>query len=234
VPLGAPAREQGPSFGAVLATAVASPAVPPPPPRPRIIALVGPTGAGKTTTIAKLAANREIGLGSGKAGLLGLDTYRVGAAEQLRAWAALIDLPCEIVHESADLERAMRRLQQCSTVLVDTPGRGPSRGVDAETVRGWLQRLTPDEVHLVLPAGRMPMVTRQSIEEFGSWGVTHVLPTKLDECPEDIRLFDVAIERKLPMRWMANGQEVPADLHAATALYTAAADRLQRRGKVAA
>jgi flagellar biosynthesis GTPase FlhF len=64
--------------------------------------------------------------------------------------------------------------------------------------------------------------------------VTHALPTKLDECPDDIRLFDVPIELALPMRWITNGQEVPADLQPASGLYQAAAARLQQRGKAAA
>src|SRR5690606_20794201 len=108
-------------FGATLRTPEPELAAAPVPPRPApsryvipppVIALLVPTGAGKTTTIAKLATNAQA-YGRGRVGLLGLDTYRVGAVEQLETYAQLADLPCEIVYESSDIDRGLRRLVEC-------------------------------------------------------------------------------------------------------------------------
>ena len=182
--------------------------------RPLVVALVGPTGAGKTTTLAKLAAHPKV-FGRRGVGLLTLDTYRVGAVDQLRTYADITELPLEIVHESGDLGPALRRLRSRRVVLVDTPGRGPRRGADSDLLQHWLHRVSPDEVHLVLPAGTRADVARRQIAHYVSRGATHLLATKLDEVPGDGTLFDLAAEFRLPMRWVTDGQEVPFDLHAA-------------------
>lgn len=192
----------------------------PSPLRPTIIALVGPTGAGKTTTLAKLATN-PIAFGGRPVGVLGLDTYRIGAVEQLETYAELAGLPCEVAYDHADLPRALSRLAECDVILVDTPGRGPRQSEDLATIRQWLTRLGPDEIHLVLPASMMPQVMRRTIASFSTFKVTHMLATKLDECPLDSRVFDVVARQGQAMRWYTDGQEVPADLHVAT-------DRVER------
>ncbi|HEX3929010.1 MAG TPA: hypothetical protein VHW65_13515 [Gemmatimonadales bacterium] len=188
--------------------------------RPWIVALVGPTGAGKTTTIAKLATNADGFLGS-RVGLLGLDTYRIGAVEQLETYADLANLPVEIVYSTAELAPALARLNDCEVILVDTPGRSPRNAADTETIRGWLAQIAPDEVHLTLPAGQLAAVSRRSMRSFASFGVTHLLATKLDENPTETVLFNLAAEHGRPMRWITDGQEVPADLR--TAVVPAAA-----------
>ena len=193
-------------------------------PRPWFVALVGPTGAGKTTTIAKLATSAQ-GFAGCRVGLLGLDTYRIGAAEQLSTYAELAGLPCEIVYSDAELASALRRLSDCEVVLVDTPGRGPRNADDSEIIRRWLGVIAPDEVHLALPAGQLPAVSRRLLRAFASFRCTHLIVTKLDEYPVESGVFDLALEHAHPMRWVTDGQEVPADLHSATDLLNAARDR---------
>ncbi|HVO35481.1 MAG TPA: hypothetical protein VMT21_07945 [Gemmatimonadales bacterium] len=182
--------------------------------RPLVIALVGPTGAGKTTTLAKLAAHPKV-FGRRGVGLLTLDTYRVGAVDQLRTYAEISELPLEIVHESGDLGPALRRLRSRRVVLVDTPGRGPRRSDERDLLQHWLDYVHADEVHLVLPAGTRADVARRLIAHYLARGATHLIATKLDEVPGDGTLFDLAAEVRLPMRWVTDGQEVPFDLHAA-------------------
>jgi flagellar biosynthesis protein FlhF len=202
----------------------------------RILAIVGPTGSGKTTTLAKLATHPLV-FGAKNVGLLGLDTYRVGAVEQLRTYAEIAQLACEIVYDDADLERALKRLASCRVVLVDTPGRGPARQEDQETVRRWLKRIRPDEIHLALPAVLQPSLARHLLSAYRALGITHVLPTKLDENPRDTTAFDAAVAAGLPVRWCTNGQDVPNHLRPAGRLYGQALERsgsqLQSREQVA-
>ena len=181
---------------------------------PRLVAFVGPTGVGKTTSIAKLATHPDY-FRQWRAGFLCLDTYRVGAVEQLRTYAEIAGLPLEVVYESSDLPAALRRLSDRDVVFIDTPGRGPRHHADSQQVRQWLAQLQPHETHLVLPAGLQPAVVRRTLEAYRAQGVTHLLPSKLDEVPDDWTLFDLAAEARLPMRWLADGQEVPRDLKAA-------------------
>jgi flagellar biosynthesis protein FlhF len=184
--------------------------------RPAVVAVVGPTGAGKTTTVAKLA-NHPDAFGDRAAGLLCLDTYRVGAVEQLKLYAELSGLPLEVAYESRDLAVALRRLRDCDVVLVDTAGRGPQGQGDTDATYEQLRRLAPAETHLVLPAGLQPPLARRVVEDHRERGVTHLLASKLDECPGDDTAFRLAAELGLPMRWVTDGQEVPRDLRLASA-----------------
>ena len=197
-------------------------------PGPRVIAFVGPTGVGKTTTIAKLATHPDY-LRPGRIGLLCLDTYRVGAVEQIRTYADIAGLPLEVIYESADLPRALRRLSDRDLILVDTPGRGPRLHGDTQQIRQWLAQVAPHEVHLVLPAGLQPELVRRTIASYRGQGVTHLIASKLDEAPDDWTLFDAAAEARVPMRWMSDGQDVPRDLRAAAPRLLAAVAALRVR-----
>ncbi len=195
---------------------------------PQLIAFVGPTGVGKTTTIAKLATHPDY-LKGRKVGLLCLDTYRVGAIEQIRAYAEIAALPLEVVYEGSDLAPAMRRLGDRDVILVDTPGRGPRAQADAQQVKQWLSQLQPAETHLVLQSGLQRAVADRMIEAHRAHGITHLVATKLDEAPDDWTLFDAAAEARLPMRWVSDGQEVPKDLRPAAQRLLAAVAALRLR-----
>ena len=182
--------------------------------RTHVVALVGPTGAGKTTTIAKLATHPQA-FGGRRVGMLCLDTYRIGGVEQSRQYAELARLPFEVVWEAKDIARAMRRLRECAVVLVDTPGRGPRAAGDLREMQERLLEIAPHEVHLVLPAGLQRSLARGVVSAHLPLGVTHLLPTKLDEYPDERGLFELARQFALPMRWLADGQEVPRDLQVA-------------------
>jgi flagellar biosynthesis protein FlhF len=176
-----------------------------------VVALVGPTGAGKTTTLAKIAVNPEA-FGRRRAGLLTLDTYRAGAVEQLEAYASAAGLPCESVYDPSEIDDAMRRLADCDVILVDTPGRGPRTTSDAGTWRAALRKLRPDEVHLCIPASWRLDLAAAARENFTPLGVTHALVTKLDEVPADATIASLASALDLPARWVTDGQEIPSDL----------------------
>ena len=182
--------------------------------RPFVLALVGPTGAGKTTTCPKLA-HHALAFAGRKVGFLNLDTFRVGAVEQSKHWAELARVPVETVWERSEISRAMHRLRDREVILVDTPGRGPRAASDLAEVQARLLEIATDEVHLVVPAGLQQAVMRRTFTAYLPLGVTHVLPTKLDDHPDERVVFEAASQFGLPMRWLTDGQEVPGDLHAA-------------------
>jgi flagellar biosynthesis protein FlhF len=179
--------------------------------RPIVLALVGPTGAGKTTTIAKLANHPDVFRGCA-VGLICLDTYRVGGIEQARIYAEISGLPMEVAYESGEIEGVLRRLNDRAVLLVDTPGRGPRGKEDVASTIALIQRLRPSEVHLTIPAGLHPRQIQRQIAAYRPFGITHLLATKIDECPEDDGLFRIAKDQGLSVRWFTDGQEVPMDL----------------------
>lgn len=182
--------------------------------RPLVVALVGPTGAGKTTTLAKLAVHPGA-FGGWRVGLLTIDTFRTGALEQLEGYARVMGLPLEVVYASDEVGPALERLASCDVVLVDSPGRSPK---NPEQNQAWMELLTeigPDEVHLVVPAPMRLDAAVAALDSYDALGITHLLLTKLDEVVEDAGVADAAVEMRLQTRWVTDGQEIPVDLHAA-------------------
>lgn len=182
--------------------------------RRRVVALVGPTGVGKTTTIAKLAAQYRL-REAHSVGLVTVDTYRIAAVEQLRTYADILDLPLEVVSSPKEMHAALRRLTHCDLVLVDTAGRGPRDDVRLHELRAYLHEARVDDVHLVLASGASPSQLALASERFGVAGVTAVLLTKLDEAPALGCLYPWLSRLGLPLSYLATGQNVPQDLEPA-------------------
>lgn len=178
-----------------------------------MIAFVGAPGAGKTTSLAKVALNGAVFRGE-RVGLLSLDTYRVGAIEQIRQYADIAALPLEVAYDSGDVAGALRRLEGCDTILVDTPGRKAGDAANLEW-RAVLRTLDADEVHLVMPAGMRTDVALGLKRALEPCGLTHTLLTKLDEVPGEAGVGTLAERIGLPVRWVCDGQEVPFDLRPA-------------------
>jgi flagellar biosynthesis protein FlhF len=181
---------------------------------PLIVALVGPTGSGKTTTVAKLATHPRV-FGNRRVGLLCLDTFRIGGIDQLKTYAEIARLPFEVAYSPEDLARARGKFADCDVILVDTPGRSPRQRNDRESAGGLLEALAPQEVHLVIPAGTAPRLARMMVREVRTPRVTHLLITKCDEAPDENGIFDLGIDQALPIRWTTDGQDVPFDLASA-------------------
>ena len=182
--------------------------------RPLVVALVGPTGAGKTTTLAKLAVN-PAAFGGWKVGLLTIDTFRTGALEQLESYAAITGMPLEVVYSRDEVAGAMERLAGCDVILVDSPGRSPRHPAHNAAWMDLLKAIGPDEVHLVVPASVRLEVATVALDAYDALGVTHLIISKLDEVVEDAGVADIAVELRLPARWITDGQEIPVDLHTA-------------------
>ncbi len=182
----------------------------------RLVALVGPTGVGKTTTIAKLAANYRLRENQ-RVGLITVDTYRIAAVEQLRTYADIIDLPMEVVSTPREMREAVARMQDLDLVLMDTAGRSPRDEVKIQELKSMLAEAAPDEVHLVLSAvaGTRSLVT--TAQKFAAVGTTAMLITKLDEATCLGNLLGLTEACQLPISYLTDGQNVPDDIEVAQA-----------------
>ncbi len=180
----------------------------------RVVALVGPTGVGKTTTIAKLAANYRLRENK-RVGLITVDTYRIAAVEQLRTYAEIIDLPMEIVSTPREMREAIARMSDLDLILMDTAGRSPRDEVKIQELKSMLAEAEPDEVHLVLSAvgGARSLVS--TAERFATVGTTAMLITKLDEATALGNLLSVTRNCNLPISYLTDGQNVPDDIQVA-------------------
>lgn len=180
----------------------------------RLVALVGPTGVGKTTTIAKLAANYHL-REKKRVGLITVDTYRIAAVEQLKTYADIIDLPMEVVSTPHEMRGAVERLADFDLVLMDTAGRSPRDKVKIEELRSLLSVAQADEVHLVLSSVAGTASLKKTAEHFSQVGITSLLFTKLDEATGLGNLIPLLRASRLPLSYVTNGQNVPDDIEPA-------------------
>ncbi|MBM4001752.1 MAG: flagellar biosynthesis protein FlhF [Planctomycetes bacterium] len=180
----------------------------------RIVAMVGPTGVGKTTTIAKLAANQRL-REHRRVGLITVDTYRIAAVEQLRTYADIMDLPMEVVATPREMRAAIQKFSDFDLVLMDTAGRSPRDEVRIQELKSLLHEAQPHEVHLVLSAVASLPQMQKAAEKFARVGVTSLLLTKLDEATGLGNLLPLVRSSRLPLSYITNGQNVPADIEPA-------------------
>ena len=177
----------------------------------RVVALIGPTGVGKTTTIAKLAANHRL-REKQRVGLITVDTYRIAAVEQLRTYADIIDLPMKVVATPSEMREAMRDFDQMELVLIDTAGRSPRDDGKLQELRDFLAEAQADEVHLVLSAVGSRGSLIRAAERFKTVGATSLIMTKLDEAASLGMLLPLVQASQLPLSYVTNGQSVPDDI----------------------
>ncbi len=177
----------------------------------RLVALVGPTGVGKTTTLAKLAAHYRV-FENRRIGLITCDTYRVAAVEQLRTYADIIDVPLEIASTPREVKQAVARMSDVDLVLMDTAGRSPHDAARIQQLNLLLSEAAPDEVHLVLSSAANADGLCETIERFAPARTTALLLTKLDEVASLGSVFNVIRRRHIPLSYLTYGQDVPADI----------------------
>lgn len=183
---------------------------------PRVVALIGPTGVGKTTTVAKLAAEYQLRQ-QRRVGLVTVDTYRIAAVDQLRTYAEIIDLPMEVVSTPREMRLAIDRLNGFDLILIDTAGRSPSDELRLQELKSLLVDARADEVHMVLSsvAGSASLV--RAADHFRRIGVTSLLLTKLDEAGGLGHLLPLLQSSQLPLSYVTDGQNVPDDIEPADA-----------------
>ncbi len=175
---------------------------------PVVEAFIGPTGVGKTTTIAKLAAAHKLRYGRA-VGLITADTYRIAAVEQLRTYAGIIGIPLEVVLCAEDMAPALERLRSCDVVLIDTPGRSPRDAARLEQLAGFLGAANPARTHLVLSAGSSPRVFESIAGRFAEAAADCVIVSKVDEAAGMGTICHALDITGLPLSYITTGQEVP-------------------------
>lgn len=182
--------------------------------KPRVIALVGPTGVGKTTTIGKLAAGFSI-VDKRSVALITADTYRVAAVEQLKTFGEIIGVPVDVVMTPSGLREAISSHSDKELIFVDTAGRSPHHELHMSELKAFLDKAQPDLTILVLSA---TMHSADQLKVFKRFEplCTHLLFTKLDETVNGGSILNLLEQTNLPVAYLTNGQNVPDDIEAAT------------------
>lgn len=177
----------------------------------KICAFVGPTGTGKTTTLAKLAAHHLFDRKE-KVGIVTMDTYRIGATDQLRKYADIMGVPIEVAKDKASLQKVMRRLSERDIILVDTPGRSLQDEGYLLKLKDALSSVPGIETHLVLSVTSSHRCMMDAATRFTMTDYDTIIFTKLDDTVSCGTMYSVIEEMKKPVSYITDGQNVPQDI----------------------
>ena len=175
------------------------------------IALVGPTGVGKTTTLAKIAA-AFLSKHSNSIALITIDTYRIAAVEQLKVYGEIMQLPVDVVISPEQLEQAIAKHSDKELILIDTAGRSPRDTYCIDELASFLGPELHIDKHLVLSAGTRENELLDTIARFNTLDISNTIFTKIDECSSLGILLNIQIQNSNPLSYVTNGQRVPEDL----------------------
>jgi flagellar biosynthesis protein FlhF len=188
--------------------------------RPRIFILVGPTGVGKTTTIAKLAAVYGLGFGGQerlKLSLITIDNYRIGAKMQIESYGEIMGIPVTCIESYDALKQRIELDSDKDMILIDTIGKSPKDFVKLAEMRQLLEGTgRPTEVHLAVSATTKTKDLKEIFQQFEPFGYQSVVLTKLDETSVVGNLLSLLWEKQKPVSFLTDGQSVPQDIQRAT------------------
>jgi flagellar biosynthesis protein FlhF len=177
----------------------------------KIIHFVGPTGVGKTTTIAKIAAHL-IMKENKKVALITMDTYRIGAIDQLKTYSKILDIPLEIAYNYEDFVNAKKKLADFDIILVDTAGRNYKQVEFINQLSESIDYQEEDAMYLVLSITTKYKELQQIFKQFSSFSIEKVIFTKIDETNEYGPMLNMILNCQVGVAFMTNGQSVPDDL----------------------
>ncbi len=183
--------------------------------RPKIVALIGTTGVGKTTTIAKIAAKFVLEKGIREIALIAADNYRIAAVEQLKTYSDIIGLPLEVVFTTTDLKAKLRQHRDKKLILIDTAGRSQNNEEQMDELKEFLATEPSIEKHLVLSATTKERDAETIFERFSSCRPDRILLTKTDETASVGFIVNLLFDRRLALSYLTTGQTVPDDIEPA-------------------
>ena len=181
----------------------------------KIVAFVGPTGVGKTTTIAKLAAIQAIKMRK-RVALITLDNYRIAGIEQLKIYAKIIGIPIEIASTGKEFKECLNRLKDKHLILIDTAGMSQGNEYQFNELRIFFDKIRHVETHLLLSATTKENDLIDILARFKVFPISKLLFTKLDESTSYGNMLNQIIQSKIPVSYFTNGQQVPEDIEIAT------------------
>ncbi|MGG7163954.1 flagellar biosynthesis protein FlhF [Clostridium ihumii] len=175
------------------------------------IVFVGPTGVGKTTTIAKLAGRLAL-IEKKKVGLITIDTYRIGAVEQLKTYAEIMNIPFKVVFNLKDMEIAINSMDDCDVVLIDTTGRSSKNTMQISELRAYVEKANSKNINLVLSSTIKDKDVKIINEAYKVLNFNKVIITKLDETSTYGSIVNILKEVEVPISFITTGQNVPEDI----------------------
>ena len=180
----------------------------------RIIAFVGPTGVGKTTTIAKLATQAKL-IGGKEVAIISADTFRIAAVEQLKTFANIAEIPFEVVYSTDEIKNAVAKFSRMDLIFIDTTGRSQKDKMNLKEIGNMLSSVEPGEVHLVLSVTTKYKDILDILEKFKTLFINRIIFTKLDETTSLGLILNVAEKVRKPISYITFGQNVPEDIEKA-------------------
>lgn len=182
--------------------------------KPKILTFIGPTGVGKTTTIAKLAAMSAV-MEKKKVALITVDTYRIAAVEQLKTIGDIMNVPVKVVFNPENLQECLQEMKDFDVIYIDTAGRSHKNEIQVNELKQYLESAHSDEIFLVLSSTSKYQDFLDILETYHDINITSLIFTKLDETSNYGSIYNLVCNEEYPISYFANGQNIPDDIEIA-------------------